>query len=199
MNSPGHTRWRRFAGVLVPALAVVGLMMVGMLHGALPVSAAVQGQQRIKISVKHLSAQGYGTFPQFFRTHKGHTDTVVVVGLSKVRAQGVCASSRVDTPVGHYVLRIATKPNGPPLQAGDLKMAIQSVDGADIAGKTLSLNRASTAPDGTPQSSGPPGTLPINAHALVLNIHANLRWVTASNLSLQGLNLSVGPNVPECF
>lgn len=199
MNRPGRTSWRRFAGVLAPALALVGLLTLGVLNGTLPVSAAVQGQQRIKLSVQQISAQGYGTFPQFFRTQDGRTEPVVVVGLSKIQARGLCASGRVDTPLGSYVLRITTKPNGPPLRAGDLQMAIQGIDGVDVGGQTLALNRAATAPDGTPQDSGPPGSLPITAHALVLNIHANLRWVTASSLNIHGLDLSVGPTVPECF
>lgn len=198
-HTPGRTRWRRFAGILLPALGAVGLMIAGVVQGVLPVSAAVQGQQRIKFSVDEISAVGYGGFPRFFRTRDGEDRTVVAVGLSDVEARGLCTSGAVDTPLGRYVLRLETDPDAPPLHAGDLRMAIESIDGVDVAGETLSLNRADTAPDGTPRDTGPDGTLPINARALMIGIHADVRWVTAADLELSGVDLTLGRDTPECF
>lgn len=199
-NSRGsRIRWRRFVGLLAPATLVMTLMMLGVLHGVLPVSAAVQGQQRIKIALDEVSANGYGTYPQFFRTRDGHTRPVVVVGLRQLRAKGVCASGKVNTPVGPFVLRIATKPGAPDLRAADVQMAIEEINGADVAGQSLSLNRGATTPEGIPTDSGPPGTLPINVKTVGLSLHANLRWVTASGLNLSTIDLASTLGGKECF
>lgn len=195
----GRTRWRRFVGLLLPALTVLTVMVLGVLHGVLPVSAAVQGQQRIKITATQASALGSGSFPQFFQTQDGQNHTVVVLGLDQLRVQGLCASGRVDTPLGAYVVRITTAPGGPPLQVGNLQAAIEGIDGLNIGGQTVSLNRVVTAPNGVPVDSGAPGTLPINVTGLVMDLHANVRWVTVSSLKLSGVGLSAGLNVPECF
>ena len=196
----GYTHWRRFVGLLFPALIVVSLMIMGVLQGTLPVSAAMQGQQRIKLSIDRFSAYSYGSFPQFFQTRDGQRHTVVVVGLRDLRAEGMCASGKVDTPLGPFVIRINTRPGGRPFHAADVQMAVEEVNGADVAGQSLSLNRAATLPDGTPTEAGPPGTLPINAKTLTLSLHANLRWVTASGLNLSGVDLlAPGLHAKECF
>lgn len=195
----GRIRWRRFVGLLAPATVVMGLMMLGVLHGVLPVSAAVQNQQRIKIALEEVSANGYGTYPQFFRTRDGRTRPVVVVGLQQLRAQGVCASGKVNTPMGPFVVRIATKPGAPELSAADVQMAIEEINGADVAGQSLALNRGATTPEGIPTDSGPTGTLPINVKTVALSLHANLRWVTASGLNLSNIDLTSTFAGKECF
>lgn len=194
----GRTRWRRFVGLLAPTGAVAGLMIVGVLQGTLPVSAAMQGPQRIKLALENFSADASGTYPQLFRTRDGRTRPLVVVGLQQARAQGVCASGRVDTPLGPYVLRVATKP-GATLRIEDLQMAIEEINGAAAAGQSLTLNRGPTAPDGIPTESGPPGTLPITVKALHLSLHANLRWITASGLDLSDVDLTTALGGTECF
>ncbi|SDU62719.1 hypothetical protein SAMN05216266_1426 [Amycolatopsis marina] len=194
----GRTRWRRFVGLLTPALIVVVLMVGGMINGVLPISIAAEGQRRIKIEIDEMSATGYGTFPQFFETQDGRKHTVVVVGLSGVRATGLCGSGKARTPFGDYVLRVETR-GDQRLQADDVKFAIENIDGADLAGGTLTLNRHDTAPDGTPVDSGHEGTLPITARSVLLDLHADVRWVTTSGLKLSAVDLTAGTDVKECF
>jgi|SRR5690606_21260641 len=194
----GRTRWRRFLGLLTPALIVVMLMVSGVLTGGLPVSIAAEGQRRIKIEIEDMSATGYGAFPRFFQTQDGRKHPVVVVGLSGVRASGLCGSGKVQTPLGDYVLRVETK-GGQQLRADDLKFAIENIDGADLAGGAITLNRHDTAPDGTPVDSGHEGTLPITARSVLLDLHADVRWVTVSGLKLSAVDLTGGTDVKECF
>lgn len=196
--STGRTRWRRFAGLLVPALAIALLLVVGVLQGALPVSVAAEGERRIKVEVKEISATGYGAFPQFFQTQDGKRHTVVVIGLSEVSARGLCGSGKVETPFGDYVLRVDAD-GEEPLEAGELKLAVENIDGATLGGERLTLNRHDTAADGTPRDSGHAGTLPITARSLLLDLHADVRWVTTSGLRVSGVDLAAGTDVRECF
>lgn len=198
-GTAGHTRWRRFLGLLTPTLVAVVLMVIGVLNGTLPIAIATEGQQRIKIKIDEMTATGYGAFPQFFETQDGEKHTVVVVGLSGVRSNGLCGSGKVDTPIGDYVLRVETKPDGQPFQADDVKLAIENIDGANLAGDTLALNRHDTNTDGTPVDSGHPGTLPITVRSVLLDLHADVRWVTTSGLKLSAVDLTTGRNVRECF
>ncbi|MEV4731883.1 DUF6230 family protein [Saccharopolyspora sp. NPDC049426] len=174
------------------------LMVGGVLTGGLPVSIAADGQRRIKLAVKDMSATGYGAFPQFFQTKDGRKHPVVTVGLSGVRATGLCGSGKAQTPLGDYVVRVETK-GGQQLRADDLKIAIENVDGGNLAGGTITLNRHDTAPDGTPIDSGHEGALPITARSMLLDLHADVRWVTVSGLKLSAVDLSNGTDVKECF
>src|SRR5258706_9495485 len=54
----GRTRWRRFAAVLTPAVAAVGLMVVGIANGAVPLSFAVSGST-FKVSADSLDGTGF--------------------------------------------------------------------------------------------------------------------------------------------
>lgn len=192
----GRTRWRRFAGLLTPVLLAVALMFVGVLTGSLPISVAAEGQQRIKIELKEMSATAHGAFPRSFQTQDGRRHTTVVIGLSEARATGLCASGKVETPIGDYVLRVKSTKQ---LHIDDLRLAVENVDGATLAGGAVALNRHETAPDGTPIDSGHAGTLPITVRSLLLDLHADVRWVTASGINLSGVDITVGPTVPECF
>lgn len=194
----GRTRWRRFVGLLLPVLLVVALMISGVLNGRLPISVAAEGQQRIKIEIKEMSASGYGAFPQFFETQDGRRRTVVVIGLSDARATGLCGSGKVKTPIGDYVLRVETK-GDQQLRVDDFQMAVENVDGADFVGGAIEVNRHDTAPDGTPVDSGDEGTLPLTLRSLLLDLHADVRWITASGMTLSGMDLTAGLAVPECF
>lgn len=196
--SAGQIRWRRFLGLLAPALIVVALMASGVLTGGLPVSIAAEGQRRVKIELKDMSATSYGAFPRFFQTQDGRKHPVAVVGLSGVRATGLCGSGKVQTPLGDYVLRVETK-GGQQLRADDVKFAIENIDGANLGGGTITLNRHDTAPDGTPVDSGHEGTMPITARSIVLDLHADVRWVTVSGLNLSAVDLTNGTDVKECF
>lgn len=195
---PGRTGWRRFALVFTPALLAVGFIGLGVLTGAVPVALALEGQQTLKLGVRQLDTEATGTFPSFVQNRDGSRQPVIVVGLKNVRAAGLCASTAVDTPAGKYVLRATTKPDAAPASAGDLKFAIENIDGLGAAGQQIGLNRARTAPDGTPIDTST-GGVPVSAGGLVLNINATVRWATVNQLQLSGLDLRVGQDQKECF
>lgn len=193
-----RTSWPRFALLVTPALIAVGLIGAGAVTGAVPVALAVQGQQTVKISVKTLSLQAAATMPEFFQTRDGQRRTTVVIGLRHVVARGLCASTRVNSPVGSYVLRITTPDNRDPVQVGDLRFALDHVDGLGVLGNDVALNRAFTA-NGTPTDATDPGWLPIQAGGLLLNLNVTVQWVTANQLALSGVTLAVGKDQKECF
>jgi hypothetical protein len=198
----GRTRWRRFTALLAPALGVVALMVIGVLHGALPVSAALRGKTNIKLSIQRLSTNAGGSFPRFFQTRDGDRHTVVAVALRDTWAVGLCASGKVSSPLGSRVLRITTQP-GQRLQLSELQLALESIDDVEVAGGAIALGRGGTTTikglGDIPVQTGQPGTLPITATNLKLRIHGQVRWVTASGLKLAGITMTMGGEVKECF
>ena len=123
-------------------MAAIG---VGALTGAVPVAFALEGQQSLKISAQRITAEAFGTFPSFVQNKDGSRQPVLLVDLRRMRASGLCLSTSVPTPLGTYVLR-ATTPLDRDVSAGDGQFALESVDGLDVLGQQLRLNRDRTAP-----------------------------------------------------
>ncbi|WP_163053558.1 DUF6230 family protein [Actinomadura bangladeshensis] len=183
-------------------MGVVAVMVVGVLHGALPVSAALRGKTDIKLSIQRLSTNAGGSFPRFFQTRDGNRHTVVAVALRDTWAEGICASGKVSSPLGSRVLRITTRP-GQRLRLTELQLALESIDDVQVAGGAIALGRGGTTTvkglGDIPVQTGPAGTLPITATGLKLRIHGQVRWVTASGLQLAGITMTMGGEVKECF
>jgi hypothetical protein len=198
----GRTRWGRFAAVLVPVLGVVAVLVVGVLRGALPVSAGLKGKTNIKLTIQRLSTNAGGSFPRFFQTRDGDRHTVVALALRDTWAEGICASGTVSSPLGSRVLRITTQP-GQRLRLDELQLALESIDDVEVVGGGIALGRGGTTPvkglGDIPVQTGPPGTLPITGTNLKLRIHGQVRWVTASGLKLAGIDMTMGGDVKECF
>ena len=199
MSAPRRRlRWRRFGLLFVPAMLALLMLGACAATGAVPVALALEGQQTLKISAKSLTTRVGGTFPEFFQTRDGQRKATVVVALSDLKARGLCVSTRADTAVGKFVLRAETPPDGPEVSAGDVKFALESIDGVDVLGQQLGLNRAFT-PDGTPTDAGGPGAVPVQAGNLALNVSATARWATVNQLQISNLSLRIGDDQPECL
>jgi hypothetical protein len=191
--------WPRFASIFVPALLSLALLAVGAATGAVPVALAIEGRQGLKVTVKQASMQGAATFPQFFRTHQGERRTVVVVNLRDLKLRALCVSTRVETPVGAYVLRITGPDTGQALDAGDVTFALDTVDNMTLDGDHVALNSGEFTDDRIPRDKGIPDYLPIDVDGLTLNLNATLRWVTADRFHLQGITLAGGLDQRECY
>lgn len=195
----GYIRWSRFAMLLVPALLTVALLGAGAASGAVPVAVAMQGRQTVKITAKSLSLDATATFPQFFQTQDGQRSTVVAVDLRDLALQGLCASTRVDTPIGAYILRITSPDNGSTIRVGDLAFGLEKVDSFDFQGRQVSLNHNATTAEGIPTDSGDPGFLPIKIDGLGLDVNATVRWATANQVHLADLTVAGGRDQRECY
>jgi hypothetical protein len=195
----GPVAWHRFGMVFVPALLALTLLAVGAATGVVPVALAIEGRQGLKVSVKDVSLQGAGSFPQSFTTHDGERRTVVAITLRDLKVRGLCVSTRVATPVGAYVLRITGPDTGQALDAGDVAFALDTVDSMTVHGDKVGLNAGALGDDRVPRDKGDPGYLPIDVSGLTMDLNATLRWVTASDFHLEGIALAGGLDQRECY
>lgn len=195
----GHTRWPRFGMAAVPAMVALALLAVGAYLGVVPVALAIEGDQGVKATAKTFSFDGTATFPGFFQTQDGEKRTIVPVTLRNLRIQNVCVSTKVNTPVGDYVLRITSPNDGSSLRVGDATFGVDYVDALDFIGDSVTINYTARTPEGIPTDSGPPGHLPFVVKDFTLGLDVNIRYVTANQLRLNGLSLAAGPGQRECY
>jgi hypothetical protein len=191
----GRTRWPRFAMLALSALSAMVLLGVAAAAGAVPIAAAETGRHPLKISFTSFSASSATTLPEAFQTRDGRRRTEVVVSMRDMAVRGLCASTRVPTPVGAYVLRI----NTPTITADALSFAMDSLDGLGVLGQQLNLRHATGLLDGSPNSSERSGFLPLQVGGTTLNVSFTIRWIIAHRFHLDGFTMAGGRGQRECY
>jgi hypothetical protein len=195
---PAHIVWHRFSAVFVPALLALILLAIGAATGAVPVALAIEGRQTLKITAKSYSADLGSTFPAFFQNPSGGRNTVIVLSLGDLRVQGLCVSTKVNTPAGPYVLRITSPDVGEPIRAGDVTLAIEDIDALDLKSRLLNANKGPKTHDTSLAKVGVGPAVPVLFDQLNVDVDVTIRWVTANQLSLSGLTLAGNLAQREC-
>ncbi|MFF1394454.1 DUF6230 family protein [Streptomyces sp. NPDC058287] len=102
----GRTRWRRFAAVLVPSVAVCAGLGIAMAQGALAASFLISGQ-KFKVTADTLTIRGLSIYPMVDVTKKHELVPVLVTGARHATLSGLCQSFQVDIPMlGTYTLTL---------------------------------------------------------------------------------------------
>ncbi|HEY2099475.1 MAG TPA: DUF6230 family protein [Pseudonocardia sp.] len=194
----GHIHWPRFSLVFIPALLSLALLAFGAATGVVPVALAVEGKQGVQVTAKSFDTEGTATFPQFFQTQDGEHRTLVAVTLKNLKVQGLCVSTKVNTPVGHYVLRITSPDSGSEIKAGDVTIGVDTIDSLGFDGEQVRVNYGAKTPDGTPTDTGSRGFVPLEIDNLGFDLDLTIRWVVANQIHLNGLTLAGGLEQHEC-
>jgi Family of unknown function (DUF6230) len=207
----GKTRWRRFAVVMVPTLAVTAAVGVSVAQGALAASFSVSGQQ-FKVSADSLHGTGftqYGTV-DVQGNSKGATGAVAVAvsGFNSATIVNLCQSVALPTPIGTYTLTIhAGQDPSNPVTASKL-----FIDMTDLKTTTATFNNMNIGvADGTiagttgdavnPKDNiGDGSGFAQEADSADLTGVQQTAWATsAGTFSLNGLNLHVASGDTGCF
>lgn len=198
-HNPGHTRWRRFAAMLVPATAVAGAIVLGMANGAVAASFAVSGQT-FKVAASELRGEGFVQFGGVATEVDGTEHPVEVTGIRNARLFDLCQS--VKAPGAPVVLTINAGGGGKPATASDLVIESEELEG-DAAFTNINTGQdASTLEGGPDGARGERKAFGQQADTVTIK---NLRQVTrstqAGTFNLTGLKLkvNVGAAAKECF
>jgi hypothetical protein len=203
----GRTRWRRFAAVMVPAVAAAGAIIFGMANGAIAASFAVSGST-FKVSADELDGTGFVQYGGV-AFEKGHnpanvlTDPqvhpVAVSGIKTVTAlKNLCQSVVVPHTPLTLVIRAGQTT---PVTATDLL-----IDATQLQGDATFTN-IDIGQDATTLSKGPdgavspiPGSFGQQADSVVIKNLKQVAWSTsAGTFALNGLKLSLNVTQTECF
>nr|WP_203921800.1 DUF6230 family protein [Rugosimonospora africana] len=207
----GHIKWRRFAAVLVPAVAAASLLVVGIANGAIPASFAVSGST-FKVKAAELDGTGFVQYGGFAQEKGGRmipgtnipdpTDAknhpVAVSGIAKASLTDMCQS--VVVPGTSISLVIHAGNNGTAATATDLMIDLTQLNGDAEFGNISIGQDASTLNKGPTGAQGLPGFFGQQADTVKITNLTQIAWSTsAGTFNLNGLDLHVSLNKEECF
>jgi Family of unknown function (DUF6230) len=198
-HDPGHTRWRRFAAMLLPVTAVAGAIVLGMANGAIAASFAVSGQT-FKVSAAELRGEGFVQYSGVAKEINGTEHPVAVTGIRSARLFDLCQSVKV--PGAPVVLRINAGGGGKPATASDLLIDVEALEG-DAGFTNINIGQdASTLEGGPDGATGASKAFGQQADTVnIKNLRQVARSTHAGTFNLTGLKLkvNVGAAARECF
>jgi len=204
----GKTRWKRFAVVMVPTLAVTAAVGVSVAQGALAASFSVSGSQ-FKVSADSLTGKGftqYGTV-DVQSNSKGTTGyiPVAVSGFNSATIDNLCQSVVVPTPIGTYTLTITAgqEANNPVtasklfIDMTDLKATTATFNNINIG---VAVGAITKGPVNSGDNIGDGSGFAQEADSAVLTGVQQTAWATsAGTFSLNGMHLNLASGDHACF
>jgi hypothetical protein len=210
----GRTRWRRFAAVLVPAVAAAGVLMAGVATGAVPASFAVSGST-FKVTATHLHGTGFVQYGGVAYPRGGKTITlpdgtvigdptdpnnhpIAVSGIADATLNNLCQSVVVVPHQLSLVIHAGQDPNHP-VRATNLMIGMTSLSGDATFGNINIGQDASTLSGGPTGAHGLPGGFGQQAETVDIDNLSQIAWSTsAGTFTLNGLDLKVDLHGTEC-
>jgi hypothetical protein len=207
----GRTRWRRFAAVMVPAVAVASLLMVGVANGAFPASFAVSGST-FKVSADVLDGDGFVQYGGF-ASQKGATfqpngfpaDTksapIAISGIKDAYLTKLCQSVLIPGTKISLVIHAGDPATGAAkVHATDLIIGMSSLSGNATFTNIVIGQDASTLTGGPSGAVGLPGFFGQQADHVHIEGVKQVAWSTSAGMfQLNGLDLHVSTSGEECF
>lgn len=210
----GGTKWKRFALVMVPTVAIAGGMTVMMANGVLASSFAVSGQQ-FKVSADKLIGEKFAQSGDVIVDANGQKHAVAVAGIKSASIANMCQSVNVPIPlIGHNLTIVLKAGASDPVKATDLVLDTNQVNAdAEFTGVNIGASAADIAKreqiDGFQKHTGSPdgSTKAFDAgdfgqfvdHAELTDVKQTAYSTTAGTMSLKGLSISANFDAKECF
>lgn len=192
----GRTSLKRLGIVLVPTVAVAGVLGVMMANGAIAMSLAISGQTA-QMTVGELNGSGFAQYGGVDQEANGTPVAVAVSSFdSATISNGLCQSVTTDLSkltgglLGDYTLTLTAKG----ATASHLVIDLQTLDAgeADFTGMNIGTDAG--------QSGGQAGLFAQTAtNADLTNIQQVSNATTAGSFDLQGMALSIAPGSKGCI
>ncbi|WP_283136008.1 DUF6230 family protein [Rhizohabitans arisaemae] len=198
MAEQGRVRWKRFAVIAAPVVAMTSALVGATAQGVIGASFVVSGHT-FKLFSGELRGRGISLAPGVVRTKKGQVIPVIVTGIRRAEITDLCQSVLVRTPVGTVTLRITGGRDGNEVTAENLVIDVAAARAAAFL-RGLQEGRDASTLDEVPGVRGPAGAFGSQARAVVLRDVRLSAWaVTAATFSLPDLSLKLVQGEDECF
>lgn len=204
----GRTSWRRFAMLLVPAVAAVGGLLFGVSAGAFPAQFTVSGQQ-FKVSADELRGEGFVQVPGWDETAEGENIPVARSIINQAELDNLCQSvavpdgliSTIFPGAEHIVLRIEAGGGGDPATATNLVIGLDQLSG-DATFTNIEIGNDAADISGADALAGQFGQR--SDRIVIENLRQTSTSTSAGTFRLTGLDLrvlvdSTMENNGECF
>ncbi|MBR7834496.1 hypothetical protein KDL01_14570 [Actinospica durhamensis] len=192
----GRTSLKRLGMVMVPTLAVAGVLGVMMANGAIAMSLAISGQTA-QMTVGELSGTGFAQYGGVDQESNGTPVAVAVSSFTSATiSNGLCQSVTTDLSkltgglLGNYTLTL--KASG--ATASSLVIDLQTLNAteADFSGMNIGTDAGA--------SGGAPGLFAQTATSADLkNVQQVSNATTAGSFDLQNMSLSIAPGTTGCI
>ncbi|MEU8436284.1 DUF6230 family protein [Streptomyces sp. NPDC029216] len=195
----GRVRWRRFALLTVPAVAVTAGLGIALAQGALAASFAVSGQQ-FKVSATSLEGEGFAQYGGVDVNARQELIPVAVTAIKEAKLHSLCQSVVTTLPVIGDISLNLTAGQKAPVEASNL-----FVDATQLAGDAQFTNieigrDASTLDKGPAEAQGMQDLFAQQADRVTISSLQQTAWATnAGTFKLSGLKMDISKGKKECF
>jgi hypothetical protein len=186
----GKVRWRRFAIVAVPAVAVAGTLVGLTAEGALASSISVSGSA-FTITASQLTGNGFEQYGNILTDGGGNPHAVMESAMHSANMTNLCQSVNIRTPIGTIVLRLtAGGGSGGSVSASNLIVDADSQTADSATFNNIVIGEDAGTMTGNSQLAGGFGE---SASSVTIdNLRQNTWLTTAGTFTLPNLSLGFG-------
>jgi hypothetical protein len=188
----GKVRWKRFAVILLPAVAIAGTLIGLTAEGAIAANISVSGQQFLVTSTQ-LNGKGFEQFGGSVTSNTAGTQPVIVSGIDSATLANLCQS----VTVGPVTLRLTAGSGSTPVSASNLIVDASSLSGSTAVFKNITIGQDASTLTEDPGTAGAAGGFGEQADSVTIDNLVQHTWLTtAGTFTLPGLSLGFGGSCP---
>ncbi|MFI7356269.1 DUF6230 family protein [Streptomyces avidinii] len=198
-DGSGRVRWRRFAVLTLPAVAVTAGLGIALAQGVLAASFAVSGQQ-FKVSASSLEGEGFAQYGSVDVNARQELIPVAVTAIREAKLHSLCQSVVTSLPVIGDISLNLTAGRKTPVEASNLFVDATQLSG-DAVFSNIEIGRdASTLDKGPAEAQGMQDLFAQQADTVSITDLQQTAWATnAGTFKLSGLSMNVSKGKKECF
>jgi Family of unknown function (DUF6230) len=190
----GRVNWRRFAAILLPALAVVVVLVILTAQSVLAVSFAISGTP-FTVTASKLKGQGFEQFGvldhSVLRNLPGHTNEVVLTASAIKTATLSHLCQQVS--IGGFTLIITAGDGSTPVTATDLVVDANKFSGSKATFGNIRIGQDASTLNDVPGIRGPAGDFGEEARTVTITgLRQHAYATTAGTFTLPGFSLRFG-------
>lgn len=184
----GRVKWRRFAAVVLPAVAVAGMLVGLTAQGAIASSISVSGQEYL-ITASKLTGTGFEQFGGTIPGAGGNQQQVIVSAIHSATLTRLCQS----VTVGPISLHLTAGGNGTPVRAQNLIVDASGQAGSKAVFRHVSIGLDSGSLSADPGTVGASGGFGEQAGSMAIDNLVQHTWLTtAGTFTLPDLSFGFG-------
>jgi len=201
-GKPGRVRWRRFAAIAVPSLAVTGVVLGLTSGGALASSFSISGQQ-FQVSADSLNGTGFQQFATVDHEANGTPVPVAESEIGTAKIANLCQSVVAPFPLGlgTFTLRITAGGGSTPVSASSLIIDANQLSGSTAIFHNINIGQDASTLNAVPNVPlGAAGTFGQQSSDITIdNLHQTALSTSAGTFTMPGFGLSLTAGSHPCF
>ena len=185
---PGKVRWRRFAIVALPSVAIAGALVGLTAKGAIASSISVSGQEFL-VTASQLNGTGFEQFGGQVNQSDGTPHPVIVSAIHQATLANLCQS----VTVGPVTMRLTAGGGNSPVSADNLIVDADGQTGSLATFHNITIGQDAGTLTEDPGTAGPAGSFGQQADSVTIDNLVQHTWLTtAGTFTLPGLSIGFG-------